>query len=247
MLMPMPDAKRARTVLAALAVFAVGVGGPLVALRTLGDRSDASPRQEASRAPTATGFATGTLPDVAEVECTAGGPKILTPEAQPLADGLHLRIRNVTGAEMTFSWPEGGFGVGPGVTEIALPVAPGEAAFDCFPFDGTFMKDPPTLSVVDEMGAYVPPGPDCSGAASVGMEGTGLAADDLMAEVQGSLVGLRQGDAIEAAGYPGSDTERSVRVVRDGRVIASLSFERLDGQWQRTGFAYCDDAGLSLG
>ena len=64
-------------------------------------------------------------------------------------------------------------------------------------------------------------------------------------QARSELRGLRPDDETRYAGYP-EEPDRSVIVVRDGRVIASIGFARFDGEWSAPGGQTCDEDGVRV-
>lgn len=50
---------------------------------------------------------------------------------------------------------------------------------------------------------------------------------------------IEEGDVVEVAGYPESRGERTVRVVREGRVVAVVEYFRESGGWLGSGYSAC--------
>jgi hypothetical protein len=50
---------------------------------------------------------------------------------------------------------------------------------------------------------------------------------------------LREGGVVEVAGYPKSRERRIVRVVRDGRVVATVAFTAGSGGWVEDSSSNC--------
>lgn len=46
-------------------------------------------------------------------------------------------------------------------------------------------------------------------------------------------------DVVEVAGYPESRDQKSVRVVREGRVVAVIEYFRESGGWLGSGYSAC--------
>jgi hypothetical protein len=174
------------------------------------------------------------LPDVALIDCAVNGAHVLTPRVQPQADGLHLRIENDTGSELSFSAddPEhGGRGAGApsGSVSYVWPLPPGTLSVKCTNDQADPSEVPGTdLTVVDEAGVWVSTDldPACeqfsTANADYGVGAKGDPGDPVaVARKQFERDGLKSGDVVERAGYSGGE-ETMVRVTRAGKVVATM-------------------------
>jgi hypothetical protein len=162
-----------------------------------------------------------------------------------------LVIDNRFGREVgySFEFPEGGGGgdsAPKGESERVGNYPPGEVRLGCEepPLDGVG-TDQANLEVVDPAGFYKPVELECEGGMAVGggpqyAQGVKGKKGDLVGIVRRGLSDrLRKGDAVELAGYPKSRERRIVRVVRDGRVVATVAFMAGSGGWLEDSSSNC--------
>jgi hypothetical protein len=217
---------------------------------------------EVRGASTDEGGVLGDLPDVARVVCDGSGTRVLTPEVRPQPDGVHFEVDNRLGEQVAFTvrselGDASGLGADPGVAEIrgsgsegGWQVPPGVASVRCLrqgedPGEAAGWVE---LRVIDEDGLSVPSELGCPDTVvgyldhAAGAEGE---PGDPAEVAQGTLSGLREGDVVEPAGYPAYGTEALVRVVRDGRTVATLHLMRTTaGGWLADRLVSCPDAGV---
>ncbi len=170
------------------------------------------------------------LPDAVQVVCDANGTSVTTPIARPQPDGVHLRIENTTGTDMGFDVGTlGGDNAPSGASEIVWPVPPGDIEVGCSDLEGN-RQDRATLTIQDPDGIWIDPKVGCDdvavGTADYVQGATGEHGDLVAIARAGVADRLREGDVVEAAGYPAA-TDRHVIVVRDGTTVADLTY-RLD-------------------
>jgi len=202
------------------------------------------------------------LTDVARLVCDGSGTRVLTPEVRPQSDGVHFEVDNQLGEPVTFLvrselGDASGLGADPGVAEIrgsgsegGWQVPPGVASVRCLRQGEDAGGDDRwvALRVIDRDGVYVSAALRCTdtvvGYLDHAASAEGEAGDP--AEVaQGTLSGLREGDVVELGGYPAYGTEALVRVVRDGRTVATLHLMRTTaGGWLADRLVSCPDAGV---
>ncbi len=194
-------------------------------------------------------------PETARIACGPNGTRVLTPRVKASPDGVHFVIDNRfgTGTGYSIEYPEGGGGgdVAPrGESEHVGGYTPGKVRIGCEepPVDGIDL-DYGTLEVVDPGGVYKSVELECKGHTAVGggpqySSGSEGEKGDPVELVRRHLSDrLRKDDTVESAGYPESSDHRSVRVVRDGRVVATVSFIRDSGGWLEDSTSNC--AGFS--
>ncbi|HZF59359.1 MAG TPA: hypothetical protein VEZ19_12940 [Rubrobacter sp.] len=105
--------------------------------------------------------------------------------------------------------------------------------------------DHANLEVVDPEGFYKPVELECEGGMAVGggpqyAQAVKGKKDDLVGMVRRGLSDrLQEGDVVEVAGYPKSRERRIVRVVRDGRVVATVAFMAGLGGWLEDSSSNC--------
>ena len=191
------------------------------------------------------------VPGKARLVCGRDGTRLLAPRVKARPDGVHLVIDNRFGEEVGYSYeyPEGGGGgddAPEGVSERVGDYPPGEVRIGCEkpPVDGIGTTYAP-LEVVDPEGFYKAVGLECEGGRAVGggpqyAPGVKGKKGDLVGIVRRGLSDrLREGDAVEVAGYPKSRERRFVRVVRDGRVVATVAFTAAPGGWLEDSSSNC--------
>lgn len=191
------------------------------------------------------------VPDTARVVCGRDGTRLLTPHVKARPDGVHFVIDNrfEAGTGYSFEYPEGGGGgdsAPKGESAHVGDFPPGEVRIGCEepPADGIDI-DYATLDVVDPEGFYKSVELECEGGMAVGggpqyAPGAKGKKGDLVEMVRRGLSDrLREGDTVELAGYPESQDSRTVRVVRDGRVVATVAFFADSGGWLEDSTSNC--------
>lgn len=189
--------------------------------------------------------------DTARVVCDREGTRVLTPRVKARPDGVHFVIDNRLGAEVGYAFedPEGGGGgdsAPKGESSHVGDLPPGKVRVGCEkpPVDG-IGTDYATLKVVDPEGLYKPVELECEGGMAVGggpqyAPGAEGKKGDLVEVVRRGLSDrLREGDTVELAGYPKSQDSKTVRVVRDGRVVATVVFFADSGGWLEDSTSNC--------
>jgi len=153
------------------------------------------------------------------------------------------------GTGYAFEYPEGG-GAGDsapkGESEHVGDFPPGEVRIGCEkpPVDG-IGTDYATLEVVDPEGFYRTAELECKGGVAVGggpqyaAGAAGKRGDPVEMVRRGLSDRLREGDTVELAGYPKSGDSKTVRVVRDGRVVARVVFFADSGGWLEDSASNC--------
>ena len=185
-------------------------------------------------------------PTTARVVCDSGGVSVLTPEVESRPDGVHLAIENRLegSADLSVSHPEGGMGwsVPSGESGRVANVPPGKIEIDCFSRswgrDRLFAMGTETMRVLAGDSGYKPAKLECPrGKLAGGMKPyteeemkahEGDPTDLLRRELSGSL---SEGDIVEIAGNTQNRDERTVRVVRDGEVVANAHYFRTSDGW----------------
>ena len=189
-------------------------------------------------------------PDTARVVCGRDGIRVLTPVVKARPDGVHIVIDNRFDAQVgyAFEHPEGGSGdsAPKGESELVEDFPPRKVKVGCEkpPVDG-IGTDYATLKVVDPEGFYRSVELECKGkmAVSGGPQyaagAKGKKGDPVEMIRRGLSDRLREGDTVELAGYPKSRESRTVRVVRDGRVVATVVFFADSGGWLEDSTSNC--------
>jgi hypothetical protein len=164
---------------------------------------------------------------------------------------VHLELDNRLGkggCEVLYSEGGSGENAPAGESRQVVEVPPGEVRVGCFGDDSTEISrdDYATFEVVDTDGSYTPARLQCSDGQAVG--GGPSYGGELPEGEEGSLTALarrsfsedlRPGDVVEVAGYPEARERRAVRVVRDGRVVAVLSFLPSGDGWLPDSYTAC--------
>lgn len=181
------------------------------------------------------------------VTCTLSGTEADAPRAAIQQDGLHVHIRNTSGADRLFDVEGVGGDSAPSVEGFQVWRVPtGTARFNCGPPGA----DPVAVEIVDPAGYYVSDTLDCPSATRGSIDyGAGTAGQkgDVLVVARGQIGGLRAGDRVERAGYPRAD-QPSVRVVRDGKTVAVAGYDPDGaGGWLLSGTSVCDGTGLTWG
>lgn len=188
----------------------------------------------------------------ARVVCGPDGTRVLTSRVKAHPDGVHIAIDNRFDAEAGYSveYPDGGgegYSVPRGVGEHVGDYPPGKVRIGCEkpPVDGTDV-DFGALEVVDPDGVYESVELDCKSGMSVS-GGPAYAAGvkgkrgDLVEITRRSFSEeIRASDTVEMAGYQESKEHRTVRVVRDGRVIATVAYFREGKGWLQDHYDACE-------
>lgn len=183
--------------------------------------------------------------DVARVVCDSGGVRVLTPRVESRPDGVHLEIDNHldASADLSVSHPGGGMGwsVPTGRSERVANVPPGKIEIDCYSRswgkDKLLTMEIGTVKVLSGDSGYKSTKLDCPREKSRKIEPY---TKEEMEEQEGSPVeifrrsnadSLRKGDVVEIAGNTRSRDERTVRVVRNGEVVATAHYLKFSTGW----------------
>ena len=168
-------------------------------------------------------------PDVAQLRCS-GGPSLLTPVVRAQKDGVHVRVLNETSREVELDYEitsggtGGGGSVAPvGPSEHVIPFGAKEISLGCSA-EALSRVD---LRVVDPNSVLKSPELECKAySADPPTPPKGLAGGDPVSVTRRFLRGrgLRRGDVVEPA-LPIADEFETVRVVRNGRVVAAVWFD----------------------
>jgi hypothetical protein len=172
-------------------------------------------------------------PAVAELVCGDDGPELSTPVVRAQKDGVHIRVRNETdhGVELDYEITRGATGGGgsvapPGSSEHLIPFGAKEISVGCY----AEALDRVDLLVVDPGGelksaelqcAAYEPNPPVPPKSLKGGERVDVVRRFLSGR------GLRPTDVVEQA-LPIADEFETVRVVRNGRVVAAVWFDDPD-------------------
>ena len=187
----------------------------------------------------------------ASIVCGPDGTSVTTPRVRAHPDGVHFVVDNrfKKGASYSFEYPEGGGGgesAPHGESAHVGDFPPGKVRIGCEkpPVDGMDV-DYVVLEVVDPEGVYKPVELECEGQMAVSggpayASGVKGKRGDLVEITRRSFSDqIRDGDQVELAGYPESREYRTVRVVRDGRVIAKIVYFREGKGWLQDQYEAC--------
>lgn len=186
-------------------------------------------------------------PDAARITCGPDGTRVLTPKVRARPDGVHLAIENrferKTGYSVEFDGGGTGADAPVGETRRVENIPPGEARIRC---DGSNKGGYAPLQVFVGDSGYKPVALECLGGRAVGVQGsygpgTEAAKGNPVDITRRALKGrLREGDVVESAGYPEATGYRTVRVVRERRVIATSGYFREGGGWFPDASSNCE-------
>ena len=190
---------------------------------------------------------TGTREDPAAARgvCDGSGVHVLTPEVAARPDGLHLVIDNRLGrsVDLSVDHPGGGmsWSVPSGQSERVANIPPGRVEIDCHGRSWgklrLFATETGTIRVLAGDSDYKSTKLECPRGRSKKIgpytkeetrEQKGTPVEVFRRTNAGSLL---EGDVVEAAGNTQSAEERTVRVVRDGRVVATPHYLKFSGGW----------------
>lgn len=206
----------------------------------------------------------GQAPVLANVRCTDDGAETDTAKVQPERDGVHIRFLNETNHREFFlrmrgggDWHNEGGRLEPyGVTELTTSAPPGELVVGCFRNDNDIpVPDPDdphyaAMTVVDPKGLWVPLDLYCGSEPEPSRIETDATADDdtnFPALAREEVPGLHPNDVVRKPGYPETEWHlNSHVVVRDGDVIAHLTFGASGGKWE-IGVRSCRGSGIGDG
>jgi hypothetical protein len=182
--------------------------------------------------------------DTARVICGGKGVSVLTRRVESQPDGVHLEISNLLEgrADLSVSHSGGGMGwsVPTGESKRVANVPPGKVEIDCYPSwtRGRLpMMEVETIEVLAGDSGYKSTKLDCPREESKKIKPY---TKEEMKEHRGDPIeifrrsnsnSLRKGDVVEDAGNTRSRGERTVRVVRDGKVVATAHYLKFSTGW----------------
>lgn len=193
---------------------------------------------------------------------TCDGPSIVTdsPVVRAEPDGVHVLVENTTDHALSLVVLREGAGparavqVEPGVTHVAYQLPPGPSAFYCADDSGPLAveTDPVDVEVRDDGNLFVAFDLVCGGTtmrlapAFAILSGVGPRdAPDPLDLVRSLAQGLQPSDVVERAGYAESAANPIVRVVRDGRIVATFDVFVGSNGWTADS-ASCGDSGIHI-
>jgi hypothetical protein len=206
-----------------------------VALLTLAGCAEETPRSDVREGrPVAAPFV--------EIVCTQdGGTRLWTPVVEVQPDGVHVDIDNRAGEPTSF------FGLSVDVDEgrhkAVVSEPPGKMRVACYPYSQHESDAKPVryeLELVDPKDHWISTELECESDSLMQSTISDFAhpldqgmSNNPLELVREGVRGLEADDVVELAGYPEAEIP-TVRVVRDGRVIATF------------GFIQADDGGLAI-
>lgn len=191
----------------------------------------------------------------ARIVCDQYGTRLQTPEVEAQRDGVHFVIDNRLGADAGYSvkLPEGmnmGDNAPAGKSSHVGRFPPGTVEIGC---DGILEggtigdTDYVSLEVLADSSGYksvrldCPSGEAVSGSGSYSGSAGGEKGDPVELFRREFSKQLKKDDAVEPAGYPESRGYRYVRVVREGRVVATAGYFREQGSWLEDSASSCKE------
>lgn len=187
--------------------------------------------------------------------------RVFTPKVEARPDGVHYTIDNRLGVDSSYTveYPSGG-GIGDnlpkGESRHIEPFAPGMLVkISCDPptYEGEKDLEFASFEIIKGESGYRSRSLQCSGEGQVhGLPASGgnLKGDPVELAKRCFKGKIEEGDVVEVAGYPRiselrvADDQRYVRVVRDGKVVAVISYTRVSqeegGGWMRGGSSECE-------
>ena len=191
------------------------------------------------------------VPDTARIVCDRDGSRVLTSKVRARPDGVRFEIENRLGKDTGYSvkYSESGMGdnAPKGESRHTGGFPPGEVRIGCYP---SLNADPDyaELTVLAGDSGYKPVELECPGGRAVGSAGglyapgaKGAKGDPVDLVRRRFSDQLDDGDVVEAAGYPESRDGRTVRAIRDGRVVAVFEYRREESGWLENGYSACED------
>lgn len=192
-------------------------------------------------------------PTLMEVTCTEDGTtKVADSELTVQEGGLRVRMDNQTGESVSMTGL--GWDFEKGISTEVLPVPPGPLEIACWPYSDQSGEEPSTIpvSILDPNGLWVDPEIECT----VGPE-SNVIFDHFFASpgkkgdpvdlARGDIRNLEDDDVVERAGYPAEERRVSVRVQRDGKTVALVSYDLAEnGGYLLGGANFCDATGINV-
>ena len=189
-------------------------------------------------------------PEILEVVCRADGTtELKTDRVQAMPDGVHIRVDNRAGEDVSL----GGIDFPEGVGERVERFEPGRQEVACWPFSRHESPEPEPLpiQVLDPEGYWRSSELECAPG-----EMESAVTIDYFAEAKGkrgdpeeitrkTVTGLESGDEILTVGYPDAEN-RKIAIVRDGKMIAVFSYwPAQKDSWLVGDYSTCESSGIS--
>ena len=192
-------------------------------------------------------------PDSARIICDPNGVSVMTPKVGSRSDGVHLAVENrlAGNADLSVNHSGGGMGwsVPAGESERVANVPPGKVEISCYSRswgrDKLFAMEAEAIEVLAGDSGYKSTKLDCPREKNKKIEPY---TKEEMEEQRGDhveifhrsdSVSLREGDVVEDAGNTRSRDERTVRVVRDGKVVATAHYLKFSTGCMEATDEYC--------
>lgn len=184
-------------------------------------------------------------PDVVRVVCDSDGARAQTKKVKARSDGLHVELNNrLSGkADLSINHADGGMGwsVPAGRSKRVANVPPGKVDLSCYSpswdREKAMSVSGTTIKVLAGDSGYKSTKLDCPREKK-----TEPYTKEETEEQKGNLVeifrhdnsdSLREGDIVEIAGNIQSADEKTVRVVRDGKVVATAHYLKFSTGWAK--------------
>jgi hypothetical protein len=182
----------------------------------------------------------------ARITCHGTSTVVETPVVETTPAGVVFEVDVPRNSDLGFIVREAG-GTNAETGPFVWVVPPGEVHVACLGHDQDAGDDSlyETLRVIDPEGNYRDPTLGCANALGVGMSHGPARVAEPEEQALDIVEGLRPDDVVERAAYRESRDEATVRIVRDGTIVATLEFEHFRG-WIFRAFTSCPDAGLSF-
>lgn len=185
----------------------------------------------------------------ARIVCDGTTTVIETPVVETTPKGVVFDVEVPKGSNFGFVVKEAGQGDNAEAGPFVWVVPPGIAHLRCLgPDQDSEIGDVSTyetIRIVDPDRIYKSTELGCSDGLSYFMSDGAAGLGEPEEQALERLDGLRSDDLVERAAYPASRYEATVRVVRDGTVVATLEFEGRGQDWAFTGFSSCPGTELS--
>jgi hypothetical protein len=191
----------------------------------------------------------GEVVDVARITCDGVTTTVDAGIVAAQPDGVHIEITNYSAIDLAFDFESGGRNADRGTTELVESLAPGPQRVRCQDpmADAGSPEGWAWLNVVDPSAYWVDPQLDCAAGGSASSSAIDYAdrpegiRDPIEAGRDALTRYLRDGDQLELGGYPEASDRKTVVLIRDGKVLASVNLERGTAGWYNGGVGACNE------
>ena len=176
------------------------------------------------------------VPDVAQITCANGQTIVSTPEVRPQDDGYHFLVQAQDGATgLKFNEPgsksyDTVWGTTASSFEVVYPSHPGDILVAChtYPNDVQTPEPDAPIHLYDPTGTWHDPHLSCDNQghfaawvdpAIVPKDWNLAAWNQVVGDI---LTGIQPGDVVDYTGFPNSEHQHGVEIVRDGSVVAVI-------------------------